>query len=97
MKTLEYEVEGRGEYSEQFDEEMCESETYSIEVPQDEVDDVIVDCLFLDYFYGKEFRDKTIEKAIKEALLGVIYGMDIGEQLEEYYDEELHDAFRDRL
>lgn len=95
-KTFEYEIDCGGDYSEQFDEDMCSSEIRSIEIPIDDVENAILDFLVRDYFNGSK-SGKNFCDIVRNGLDYLITDLNMWDSLEEFYDEDLHDKFRFKL
>ena len=90
--TFSYEIQSSPTYhSEETDEDFYETEEITYEADYDEVENAIVDIIAKGYFKNVVIDKQTFKKQLKDFLSD----LDINDQLEEVFEDDLKEYFRE--
>ena len=79
-------------YSEETDEDFYETEEITYDADYNEVENAIVDIISKNYFKNVVIDKQTFKKQLKDFLSD----LDINDQLEEVFEDDLKEYFREK-
>lgn len=97
-KTFHYSVEvGISRYSEQTDEDFCDTVDYDYEVDTSSIRAALARIITSDYFgkIAEVKNNKELSAAITNAILSFIWDNDLEDDLADVYEDDLKDYFEE--